>query len=687
VATESPAASDLLSVAVLRLTKEFLDDPVLPGATVTLRFRIDNLSPSSGSTDIQFVDDLDAALTGLAATGLPAAACGGTVSGTDTIVFSGGSLLAGETCTFDVTLQVPADAASDTYPNVTAGFSATVEDETVLFPNASDQLTVDDNLLLLTKEFTDDPVQPGDTVTLRFTIDSLASEPTTDIAFTDDLDAALTGIASTSGTLPDVCGAGSQLSGTSILTLTGGTLPAGGSCTFDVTLQVPGSAPLGTDALNTTSEATGTVGGLGVAGDPASDTLQILAITFAKSFDGPTAATGNPVLTFTITNLDAGSGVSQLGFIDDLGAVVPGLVAVAPLPADPCGAGSTLSGSSVLTLSGGSLAAAGQPGDSCTFAVTLQVPPDAAPGDFPNTTSNLTSSGLQVAEPATATLAVEPPPGFGKSFAPDSVGVGQTSTLTFTIVNTASAVAATDLAFTDALPAGVEMASPPAASTTCTGGTIIAVAGGGTVSYTGGSVAAGASCSVQVDVIATALGTHLNTSGALTSSSGSSGTASDVLTADPLPLFTKSFAPTEIDPGGVSTLTFTIDNSASPIAATGLSFTDDLPAGMLVADPPNAATTCTGGTLTAVAGSSQVSYTGGSLAAGAVCTVSVDVTAFAFGDAVNRVELVSALGLSGEATATLRVLGSLLEIPTLAEWGLALLASLMLAAGIWRLRG
>jgi uncharacterized repeat protein (TIGR01451 family) len=350
-----------------------------------------------------------------------------------------------------------------------------------------------------------------------------------------------------------------------LLTLTGGTLAAGASCAFDVTLQVPGAAPLGTDAVNTTSLATGTAGGLEVTGGPATDTLQIDAIAFTKAFDGPTAAGGNPVLTFTIVNLDAGSAVSQLAFLDDLDAVLPGLVAVAPLPADPCGAGSTLSGTSVLTLSGGNLAAAGQPGDSCTFAVTLQVPADAAAGSFPNTTSQLFSEAIAVAGPATDTLAVEPPPAFGKSFAPDSVSVGQTSTLTFTIVNLASSVAATGLDFTDALPAGLAVASPPNASTTCTGGTITAVAGGGTIAYTGGSVAAGASCAVQVDVAATAPGVHLNTSGVLTSSSGSSGTASDTLTASPV---------------------------------------------------------------------------------------------------VN-----------------------LLEIPTLAEWGLALLASLMLAAGLWRLRG
>jgi uncharacterized repeat protein (TIGR01451 family) len=130
------------------------------------------------------------------------------------------------------------------------------------------------------------------------------------------------------------------------------------------------------------------------------------------------------------------------------------------------------------------------------FAVTLEVPAGATPGSFLNTTSSVMSAGLTVAEPASDTLVIEPPPGFGKTFAPDAIGVGQTSTLTFTIVNTASAVAATALDFTDALPAGVVVATPPNASTTCTGGTITAVAATGVIAYSGGSVAAGASCTV-----------------------------------------------------------------------------------------------------------------------------------------------------------------------------------------------
>lgn len=663
ISTESRPATDLLSVAILDLTKSFTDDPVLPGAMVTLQFTVQNLSPSSSATDIQFTDDLGAVLPGLSPTDLPKADVCGTGSslseaGAGFIVFSGGSLAPGASCTFETVLQVPVGAASDTYANVTSGFSATVESLTVQFPNAVDNLTVDANVLRLAKSFTDDPAAPGGTANLEFVLENVASDAATDISFSDDLDAALSGLEALGLPQSDVCGVGSTLSGTTVLTLTGGNLPAGGTCTFSVTVQLPGSTPLGTDAVNTTSQVTGTVAGLAVNGDPATDTLQVNAITLAKSFDGPTVAGGNPVLSFTVTNLDAGSGVSQLSFSDDLDAVLPGLAAASPLPTAPCGAGSSLSGTSVLVLSGGNLAAAGQPGDSCTFQVTLQVPAGTAPGDYLNTTSQITSGGLPVADPASATLAVEPPPGFGKAFAPDAVGVGETSTLTFTIVNNASAVAATGLDFTDTLPAGLEVANPPAASTTCTGGTITAVAGSGTISYTGGTVAAGASCSVQVDVVAAAPGDHLNTSGDLTSSSGNSGTASDILTGLPPLVFGKAFNPTVIALGEVSTLTFTMENTAA-VTATDMAFSDDLPTGLVVADTPNASTTCTGGTLTATAGSGQIGYSGGSLANGATCTVQVDVTATESGDLVNTSgNLTSSLGDSGSAIATITVAGA-----------------------------
>jgi hypothetical protein len=502
---------------------------------VTLEFTIDNTSPVSGATDISFSDDLDDVLSGLAATGLPLSdVCGvGSsltgLSGNTLLVFQDGSLLVGESCTFSVTLQVPAGAASGAYLNTTQGFSATVESTPVAFDDASDSLVVDSTKLLLAKSFTDDPVAPGEAATLEFTLTNLdASEDVTGIAFSDDLDAALSGLAATGLPMNDVCGAGSQISGTGVLGLTGGSLAPGASCSFSVDVVVPLAVPLGTVATNTTSGVTGTMGGLAVTGDPASDQLQIEFLTFAKAFDAPTVAGGTAMLTFTLQNLSATTGVGELGFTDDLSAVLPGLAAVG-LPADDvCGAGSQLTGTSFLTLTAGTLG----PSEMCSFGVTVQVPPGAAPGSFTNVTSSLLSAGLAAAAPAMAALIVEPPPAFAKSFAPDSIDVGDTSTLSFTIDNSASALAAAGLDFTDVLPAGVVVANPANAATTCTGGTLTAVAGSDAVSYSGGAVAAGAACGVSVDVVGSMAGVHVNTTGDLTSSSGNSGTATDTLTVN-----------------------------------------------------------------------------------------------------------------------------------------------------------
>ncbi|GAB5426418.1 MAG: hypothetical protein Crog4KO_35650 [Crocinitomicaceae bacterium] len=130
----------------------------------------------------------------------------------------------------------------------------------------------------------------------------------------------------------------------------------------------------------------------------------------------------------------------------------------------------------------------------------------------------------------TVTILDVNPPLFSKAFAPDTITVGDISSLTFTIDNSANGVVVNNLDFTDNLPAGMIVATPANASTTCTGGTVTAVDGSGTVSYTGGTVGAGASCTVVLDVTGNTAGALFNTTGDLTSSLGNSGTASDMLT-------------------------------------------------------------------------------------------------------------------------------------------------------------
>ncbi|HSR53349.1 MAG TPA: hypothetical protein VLV83_21190 [Acidobacteriota bacterium] len=416
-ATNGPADDDLM-IAGLTLTKEFTDDPALPGSTATLSFTIENLSDMEGATGITFSDEVDGTLPGLMVSGssVPQSdICGVGSSLTSptgtTLVFQGGSLDPSASCTFSVTLDVPSDALSDDYPNTTINFRATIAGELLLLENAFDILRVNGDILEIAKEFIDDPVGPGDVVTLRFSIDNLdPGRSITDIEFTDDLDAVFSGLVSVSGVLTDVCGMGSQLSGVSLLSLTGGNLtPAGtisDSCTFDVTLQVPSDVPLSASLLNETSPVTGLADSILVDGIPASDSLQIDRLEFTKMFQSDPMPGEIVELTFNIESFDDSNTITDLSFVDDVDAVLFGLAAVGLPAADVCGAGSVLDGTSVISLTGGNLLPLG----SCTFSVMLQVPAGAGPGNFVNTTSDLTQAGLAVADPAMDTLIVLEPP-------------------------------------------------------------------------------------------------------------------------------------------------------------------------------------------------------------------------------------------------------------------------------------
>lgn len=641
--TSNHADGDLI-ISNLELTKEFLDDPVVPGDTVTLRFTMENTSPVDDASSIVFVDVLTDTLSGLTATGLPLndiCGMGSSVSGTTTILFSGGSLSAGASCSFDVTLQVPAGAAEGTYENRTSSNSATVGGNSVGFDPGVDSLTVDSRRLELTKEFTDDPVSPGGTVSLEFTLTNLDPDSAASaITFTDNLTSALSGLAATGLPMMDVCGMGSQISGSTLLTLTGGTLAAGASCNFSVTLQVPANVTLGTEAVNTTSSLSGTINGLAVTGAPASDTLQIQSLTLTKAFSGPSAAGGTVDLMFTITNLSDSSAASELAFTDNLNSTLSGLVATGTPMSNVCGSGSTLSGTSLLTLSGGNLEASA----SCNFSVTLQVPAGAGAGTYLNTTSQLQQAGLPVSVAASDSLGIEPPPTFSKTFSPDFLGVGQVSTLSFTIDNSASALAASSLAFTDNLPAGVVVASTPSASNTCTG-TVTADAGTAVISLSGGSVAAGTSCQISVNVTPVSPGNFVNTTGDLTSSSGNSGTAGDTLSVVSGVLdFVKEFGggspasstavlPADIRPegpapaltilpGGQVDLTYTLSNLTA-FQITDISFSDDLDASLPGLQAVGLPESDICGSGSQISGTSVVVFTGGTLAANSSCSFTI----------------------------------------------------------------
>jgi ice-binding like protein/exosortase sorting signal-containing protein len=126
------------------------------------------------------------------------------------------------------------------------------------------------------------------------------------------------------------------------------------------------------------------------------------------------------------------------------------------------------------------------------------------------------------------------PPTLTKSFSPNSIVAGATSTLTITLLNPNTGAATLTAPFVDTLPSGVVVATVPNASTTCPGtGAVAAAAGGSTVTLpVTRSIPAGAgstpgSCTVTVDVTRSTVGASINViaAGALQTSNGTNALA------------------------------------------------------------------------------------------------------------------------------------------------------------------
>jgi hypothetical protein len=403
--TGNTAQDDLL-VAVINFTKEFLTDPVIPGGSSMLRFTIEvDANSPTDATNILFTDNLSAMLSGTTISAAPAnGSCGaGSVfsAGGGFLSMTGGTLSPGGSCTFDIEVNIPVSANNNTYSNITSNMSAVVDGNTVLVPPALDELTVNNELIQLEKSFTGNPYPNGSTsANVLFTVTNLDGVNALDgVAFTDDLEAFLSG-STYKMIVSNSCGA--SITGTSTLDVSNIDLAAGASCTFEVELNIPGSASSGT-YVNTTSAPTGTIGGLAVEGQAASADLVIGDVGFSKVFSGSVAAGDTTDLTFTITNFGS-TALTDLDFSDDLDAMLTGAVSASGTMTNICGAGSTLSGTSTLTLDGGNLAANG---GTCSFTVKVSVPCSAATGTYPNTTSELREQNIPfTGVSATANLSV-----------------------------------------------------------------------------------------------------------------------------------------------------------------------------------------------------------------------------------------------------------------------------------------
>jgi len=140
------------------------------------------------------------------------------------------------------------------------------------------------------------------------------------------------------------------------------------------------------------------------------------------------------------------------------------------------------------------------------------------------------------------------PATFSMSYTPDAIVVNNSSTVQFTIDNSAGTTAS-NLAFSQTLPTGLVVADTANMINNC-GGSF--TANGTSISLSGGMVNVASTCSINVDIVATQGGTFNTSTGDLTSDVGNSGTANDTLTVDGAPIV---IAPNNITTEATANLT------------------------------------------------------------------------------------------------------------------------------------
>ena len=654
-----PAATADLTVSSVSIDMDVATTPFLPGALVPAQITLTNDDPVNAASSASFSWAVNSGFSGLAVENIAAApnTCGGTLSGTTFAFLSGGTIAAGSSCTIDLSLRVPVSAADGNYGLATSTLTATVNGAGVTGNFASARLLIETTSLAVTKTFSAADVVAGGSVTVSIAIENTSTtSPATGISISDDLDTFISGARRDNLVTPTLAGCGGgSVAASSTVSITANSIVAGGTCTISFPVVVPAATSPGT-YVNTTSTVSGTIDGVGVTGAAASASVLVFsadAPSFVKSIaPNPADAGGTTVISYTINNPAGGAALSSVGFTDAIGADLGGATASVLPGANPCGTGSAVTGSGVVQLTGGSLGV----GESCAFDVTITVPVSAAATTFSSTTSDLVANGLTVSVGASASLTVKDvPPAFAKSYTPASITQGDASVLEYVIDNTASGTSATALAFTDSLPAGASIVSQ--LSNTC-GGTATGGAGDTAISLSAGSVSAGASCTIRYNITSQTISVGSSTSSVLSTSQGPSTTAAATLTvtAAPVPVFAKAFAPSGIAQGDISRITFTVDNSASFIDATGFAFADTLPAGMVLAPTPGATNTCVGGMGNASAGAGSFAFSGATVAAGTTCAIAVNVRATGDGALVNTTDApTSSLGTSLAASATLTV--------------------------------
>ena len=375
----------------------------------------------------------------------------------------------------------------------------------------------------VSKSFSPASVSTGQTSVLRITVDNLSAVSSiSGLSVNDPLPAGLV-VANPTGASSVGCSGLSfaPSAGATVLSSAGGTVAPSSSCILVVNV-VAASAGAYVNSIPVGSVTTANAGNnkapVNATLSVAAPDLQITKLASGSFFRGQTSGA-----SFTINVSNTGSGTTS-GAVTVVDNLPSGLL---PTSASGAGWNCSIAGQQV-TCSRADGLAAGNTYPSITIAVTV----DTNAAISMTNIAAVSGGGEPVANTgnntANAPVTVLVPPTAAKSFTPSVISLGGTSLLQITISNS-NPQAITGLNVLDSYPANLLNAAVPNASSTCSGGTLLANANGASMQLTGATLAANQSCVISVVVTPSAaggMGGYANQlpAGALTSSNAGSST-------------------------------------------------------------------------------------------------------------------------------------------------------------------
>jgi len=726
----SNATRDITVRSPLGVTKTVVGGGLLSdGGSDSFRIRLSNNGTAALVINSLTDDAIDGSVAGNANTyGLKVGAGGATVSctaggtagtfttttnNTGIALATNTTIAAGGTCdiTIPFTAGVQTPGLPATYTNsLVAGQVGTATPGVVSQPTSAAVIVADDLRVLKTvSPSSGTGVVAGSAVKYAITVQNYGLAAISNVLVSDPLTAGqsfITGTITGVDYSPVLSGTGCvglTVGGTAttptftIATLPGRSLPtAPASCTvtFYAKTDVGGLVPTNVIPANSVCYNSGAKCN-GGASNVVNTTVQANVATVSKAYNKVSPQAEGTIVRATIAVNNWSANPLAIGIADNLPPAVSGGQMYVASPANAvtsCGGSpsiTAIAGTTSVAMSGATVPARGSNGTAATAGTcTLQVDVVAGAGVYAgvgHANVAIVSYTEKYMDGSTHTGSANASADFtfssalcgvgnpcSKTFNPASVSSGGKSTVTIRLGNS-GALGLSDVTLADNLPAGMVVANPANAYTTCSGATIVTASPAATsVSLNGAIIAGSGSCDLVFDVRATGVTNWINTIavGGVTASGG-------VMNQAPIIGVLNNTAPTTLTvakatnpstltfPGQASQLTITVNNGS--VAASGLGFTDYFTVdgtvgaagnGMVIASTPVASTTCLSGVVMATPGAASVGLSGATLAANATCTVTVNVTSTTVGGITNYIpagSLQTNQGLtnSGQATTSL----------------------------------